>query len=60
MAHIRFLLNKFWYDEQGQDMIEYALLAATLVVVVAGVLPPSIMPSVSTIFSRITSSFAIS
>ena len=53
-------LKKLWREDQGQDMIEYALLAATLVVVVAGMLPPSIMPSVSTIFSKITSSFAIS
>jgi Flp pilus assembly pilin Flp len=41
-------------------MIEYALLCATLAIVVAGFLPPSVMPSVSTIFSKITSSFAIS
>ena len=42
-----------WLNKQGQDMIEYALLASTLVVVVAGFLPPSVMPSVSTIFSII-------
>lgn len=39
-------------------MIEYALLAATLVVVVAGFLPQTLMPSVSTIFSKITTLFA--
>jgi Flp pilus assembly pilin Flp len=54
------VLTRLWGDEHGQDMIEYALLAATLAIVVAGVLPPSIMPSVSTIFSKLTSSFAIS
>jgi len=54
------LLREFWREENGQDMIEYALLAATLVVVVAGVLPPSIMPSVSSIFSKLTSSFTAS
>ncbi len=42
-------------DCAGQDMIEYALLAAALVIVVAGVLPPTIIPAVSTIFSSITS-----
>jgi hypothetical protein len=31
-----------------------------LAIVVAGFLPPAIMPSVSTIFSKLTSSFAIS
>jgi len=54
------VLTRLWGDEHGQDMIEYALLAATLAIVVAGVLPPTIMPSVSTIFSKLTSSFALS
>jgi Flp pilus assembly pilin Flp len=54
------ILTRLWRDQQGQDMIEYALLCATLVIVVAGFLPPTIMPSVSTIFSKITSTFALS
>jgi Flp pilus assembly pilin Flp len=54
------IFKRLWRDQRGQDMIEYALLCATLVIVVAGFLPPSILPSVSTIFSKITSSFAIS
>ena len=44
-------------DVRGQDMIEYALLAAALAVVVAGFLPPTIMPSISTIFSKVVSGF---
>jgi Flp pilus assembly pilin Flp len=47
-------------DERGQDLIEYALLVAAIAIIVAGFLPPSVMPSVSTIFSRITSSMAVS
>jgi Flp pilus assembly pilin Flp len=47
-------------DQRGQDLIEYALLAATIAIVVAGFLPPAIMPSISTIFSRLTSSMALS
>ena len=47
-----------WRDQRGQDMIEYALLAAAIAVVVAGFLPQTLMPSVSTIFSRVVSSFA--
>lgn len=47
-------------DQRGQDMIEYALLAAAVAIIVAGFLPPSVMPSVSTIFSKLTSSMAIS
>ena len=54
------LLKLLWHEQSGQDMIEYALLCATLAIVVAGFLPPQVMPSVSTIFSKITSSFAIS
>jgi Flp pilus assembly pilin Flp len=54
------VLTRLWGDEHGQDMIEYALLAATLAIVVAGFLPPAIMPSVSTIFSKLTSSFSLS
>jgi Flp pilus assembly pilin Flp len=38
---------------QGQDMIEYALMAATVAVVVAGFLPPKVMPAVSGIFSKV-------
>jgi Flp pilus assembly pilin Flp len=54
------LLLRLWKDQRGQDFIEYALLAAALVIVVAGFLPPAIMPSVSTIFSKITSGLALS
>ncbi len=44
-------------DVRGQDMIEYALLAAAMAVVVAGFLPPTIMPSISNIFSKVVSGF---
>jgi Flp pilus assembly pilin Flp len=54
------ILTRLWRDEHGQDMIEYALLCATLAIVVAGFLPPAVMPAVSTIFSKITSMFAAS
>jgi Flp pilus assembly pilin Flp len=45
-------------NQQGQDMIEYALLAAALAVIVAGFLPPAIMPMISTIFSKIALAFS--
>ena len=51
---------RFLGDGRGQDLIEYALLAAAIAIIVAGFLPPSVMPSVSTIFSKITSSMAVS
>jgi len=53
-------MRRFWDNENGQDMIEYALLAAALVIVVAGFLPTTLMPSVSTIFSKIGSSMSAS
>jgi Flp pilus assembly pilin Flp len=45
-------------NRQGQDMIEYALLAAAIAVIIAGFLPPAIVPMVSTIFSKIVIAFA--
>jgi len=54
------ILKRLWRTKSGQDMIEYALIAAALVVVVAGFLPPTVMPSVSVIFSKIGSSVAVS
>ena len=48
------LFKSVWQNNEGQDLIEYALLVATLAVVVAGFLPPSVMPSISTIFSKIS------
>lgn len=43
-------------DDSGQDMIEYALLAAAIVIIVAAFLPPQLTPAISTIFSKISSS----
>jgi Flp pilus assembly pilin Flp len=57
---MRHWITRLWKEQSGQDMIEYALLAAALAVIVAGFLPPQVMPSVSTIFSKISSSFALS
>ena len=42
-------------DQKGQDLIEYALLGGFMVVAVAVVLPNTLMPQVSGIFSRILS-----
>jgi Flp pilus assembly pilin Flp len=57
MANMLRIARQLWLDNRGQDMIEYALLAASIAVVVAGFLPPAIMPSISTIFSKIISGF---
>jgi Flp pilus assembly pilin Flp len=57
MTRITYAAIRLWADRRGQDMIEYALLAASIVIVVAGFLPPTIMPAVSTIFSKVVSGF---
>ena len=45
-----------WRTERcGQDLIEYALLAAFLTVAVAGFFPTDIAPNISTIFSKVSS-----
>jgi len=41
-------------DEEGQDLIEYALMAG-FVAVAAGAIMPGISSSVSTIFSQVAS-----
>lgn len=57
MARLWTSARRLWTDDRGQDMIEYALLAAAIAVIVAGFLPTTVMPGVSTIFSKIVSGF---
>jgi Flp pilus assembly pilin Flp len=57
MASVYCIARRLWKDARGQDMIEYALLAAAIAVIVAGFLPTTLMPSVSTIFSKVISGF---
>ena len=45
---------KVWKDTQGQDLIEYALMAG-FVAVAAGAIMPGISDSISTIFSKVAS-----
>jgi Flp pilus assembly pilin Flp len=57
MVKLYYAATRIWRDVRGQDMIEYALLAAALAVTVYGFLPTTIMPAVSTIFSKVISGF---
>ena len=45
---------KIWKDQNGQDLIEYALMAG-FVAVAAGAIMPNVATSISTIFSKIGS-----
>lgn len=44
---------------QGQDLVEYALMAAFVAVAAGAIFPTTVMPNISTIFSRITSILAL-
>ena len=47
--------KRLWKAREGQDLVEYALMAS-MVAVIAGVFfPPSVMPAVSGIFAKISS-----
>ena len=49
---------RIWKDTKGQDLIEYALMAG-FVAVAAGAIMPGVASSISTIFSKISSSMAL-
>ena len=48
------LFREFLKHDQGQDLVEYALMAG-FVAVAAGAVMPSISTNISTIFSKIGS-----
>jgi Flp pilus assembly pilin Flp len=48
-------LSRLLTDTQGQDLIEYALLVGFMVIAIWVFFPTSVVPSISTIFSRIIS-----
>jgi Flp pilus assembly pilin Flp len=49
----RLRLERLRGNESGQDMIEYALISAALVVIVAGFIPVQVVPVISTVFAKI-------
>lgn len=50
-------LQAFWNDAQGQDLVEYALIAA-LVSIAAIATLPVMGNTVSNVFSKVTSTLA--
>jgi Flp pilus assembly pilin Flp len=52
---LRLWLVRFWKDQRGQDLIEYGLMACAVLVAVAAILPTTLMPTISTVFSKIGS-----
>jgi pilus assembly protein Flp/PilA len=50
---------RIWADENGQDLIEYALMAG-FVAVSAGAIMPGVATSISKIFSKVASAMTSS
>jgi Flp pilus assembly pilin Flp len=55
-ASIQVFAWRLGREEDGQDLIEYALMAAFISVAVAAIFPQSIGPNISTVFSKVSSS----
>ncbi|HLN00733.1 MAG TPA: hypothetical protein VN810_13320 [Terriglobales bacterium] len=60
LNHLNLLRDwvRLYHDQRGQDMIEYALMAAFIAVASAAVLP-SATPSISTVLSKVGSVLSI-
>ena len=54
MTKLYITLTRLLRDKEGQDLVEYALLAG-FIAVAAGALLPGISTSISTIFSKMAS-----
>lgn len=54
-----FRVELFRRDVGGQDLVEYALMAAFVAVAAGAIFPTTIAPGISTIFSKINSTFAL-
>jgi pilus assembly protein Flp/PilA len=50
---------KIWKDTRGQELVEYGLIAAFLVAA-GGAISPAVASDVSNVFSKVTSSLAMS
>lgn len=58
MNRINAFLATLERDRRGQDMIEYALLAAFIAVAVAAIFPSDIAPNISKTFSKVNTLLA--
>ncbi len=52
---MRSLVSKFWKDDRGQDIAEYAVMLAVILVIVIGTIR-LIGTSANTVFSSVNSS----
>jgi pilus assembly protein Flp/PilA len=54
MEKLKSLIVRLIHDEEGQDMVEYALLAG-FIAVAAGAILPTVSQDISLIFSKMAS-----
>ncbi len=52
-------LSRLLVDTRGQDLIEYAMLVGFMVLALWVFFPTTVVPSISTIFSRIVSTAGV-
>jgi Flp pilus assembly pilin Flp len=57
MQRLYWAVQRLLKDRKGQDLVEYALMAASVAVVAGAFFPPTVMPAVSGIFSRVVTLF---
>ena len=55
MSKLRTYSIRIWLNVQGQDLVEYALMAGFVSVAAAGLLPSIVFPSMDMIFRKIES-----
>ena len=48
-------LSRLRLESKGQDLVEYALMAAGIAVAAGAIFPSTIAPNISTIFSKVVS-----
>lgn len=51
-------VKKFWRDEEGQDLVEYALLAALIALIAVAAFPP-VGNAIKSIFSKVNAQLTI-
>jgi Flp pilus assembly pilin Flp len=57
MQRLYWAVQRLLKDQKGQDLVEYALMAASVAVVAGAFFPPAVMPAVSVIMSKVVTIF---
>ncbi len=54
---MRHLFSEFLKDDEGQDLVEYALLLAMIALVLASAILPALATAISGLFARAAAAF---